>query len=80
MCEAHFVDCWHALATAIREAQEIGLQPLCLSFAHCPPVVDMLSIDAEIVGLNRESSADDLGDFDREMRRRVWCILDSWDW
>jgi hypothetical protein len=80
ICEARYVDCWHALGAAIREAQEIGSHPSCPSSAHLPPVVDMLTINAAIVGLNRESTADDLGDFDREMGRRVWCILDSWDW
>ncbi|RCI13273.1 hypothetical protein L249_0118 [Ophiocordyceps polyrhachis-furcata BCC 54312] len=52
--EARFVECWHVLSVAIREAQELGI--------HQEPVVGHMS------------------EFDREMRRRVWCILDTWDW
>ncbi|KAL4754989.1 hypothetical protein BDW72DRAFT_200365 [Aspergillus terricola var. indicus] len=52
--EALFVESWHALGTAIHEAQELGMH----------------------------RSSLDLGfsDFDREMRRRLWCILYAWDW
>ncbi|KAF4508576.1 hypothetical protein G6O67_004935 [Ophiocordyceps sinensis] len=52
--EARFVECWHVLSAAIREAQELGI--------HQEPVSGPVS------------------EFDREMRRRVWCILDTWDW
>ncbi|XP_044722136.1 fungal specific transcription factor domain-containing protein [Hirsutella rhossiliensis] len=52
--EARFVECWHVLSTAIREAQELGI--------HQEPVSGPMS------------------EFEREMRRRIWCILDTWDW
>ncbi|RDA89497.1 hypothetical protein CP533_6812 [Ophiocordyceps camponoti-saundersi (nom. inval.)] len=52
--EARFVECWHVLSAAVREAQELGI--------HQEPVVGHMS------------------EFDREMRRRVWCVLDTWDW
>lgn len=34
--EARFVDCWHALGAAIREAQEIGSTTFCPSIPHYP--------------------------------------------
>ncbi|KAL6231406.1 hypothetical protein BDW75DRAFT_220307 [Aspergillus navahoensis] len=52
--EAMFVESWHALGTAIHEAQELGM--------------------------HRSSSSPSPSDFDREMRRRFWCILYAWDW
>ncbi|KAL3951817.1 hypothetical protein ACCO45_013534 [Purpureocillium lilacinum] len=52
--EARFVECWHVLSTAIREAQELEL--------------------------HHEAVAGHMSEFDREMRRRVWCILNTWDW
>ncbi|KAL4976316.1 fungal-specific transcription factor domain-containing protein [Aspergillus desertorum] len=52
--EALFVESWHALGTAIHEAQELGM--------------------------HRSSSCPRFTDFDREMRRRLWCILYAWDW
>ncbi|PHH83857.1 hypothetical protein CDD83_2909 [Cordyceps sp. RAO-2017] len=52
--EARFVECWHVLSSAIREAQEMGI--------------------------NHEAVAGPISEFEREMRRRVWCVLDTWDW
>ncbi|CAM1510088.1 Fc.00g004230.m01.CDS01 [Cosmosporella sp. VM-42] len=52
--EARFVEAWHDIGAAVREAQELGL--------------------------HKESASDSMLEFDREMRRRVWCILDTWDW
>ncbi|KAE8375227.1 hypothetical protein BDV26DRAFT_268310 [Aspergillus bertholletiae] len=52
--EALFVESWHALSSAIHEAQELGL--------------------------HRDSPRTDIPEFDREMRRRIWCILCAWDW
>jgi hypothetical protein len=52
--EARFVEAWHDIGVAVREAQELGL--------------------------HHEAGMDGLSDFDREMRRRVWCILVTWDW
>ncbi|RLL92993.1 hypothetical protein CFD26_100764 [Aspergillus turcosus] len=51
--EAMFVESWHALSSAIHEAQELGL--------------------------HKSLSKVGLSEFDREMRRRLWCILYSWD-
>ncbi|EAA66241.1 hypothetical protein AN1123.2 [Aspergillus nidulans FGSC A4] len=51
--EAMFVESWHALGTAIHEAQELGM--------------------------HRSSSILGFSEFDREMRRRLWCILYAWD-
>ncbi|KAL4816379.1 fungal-specific transcription factor domain-containing protein [Aspergillus spinulosporus] len=52
--EALFVESWHALGTAIHEAQELGM--------------------------HKSSSNRGFSGFDREMRRRIWCILYAWDW
>ncbi|KAF4450110.1 hypothetical protein F53441_6709 [Fusarium austroafricanum] len=52
--EARFVECWHVLNSAIREAQELSI--------------------------HQEGKAGPISEFDLEMRRRVWCILDTWDW
>ncbi|KAI9154844.1 putative transcriptional regulatory protein-like protein [Paramyrothecium foliicola] len=52
--EARFVEAWHDIGAAVREAQELGL--------------------------HRQAASDGLPDFEREMRRRVWCILVTWDW
>ncbi len=67
--EARFVECWHVLSTAIREAQELGaLTPL-----HHGRSLTMAE-------LHHEAVAGHMSEFDREMRRRVWCILNTWDW
>lgn len=52
--EARFVEAWHVIAAAVREAHELGL--------------------------HRIAAAEDMSEFDKEMRRRVWCVLDCWDW
>ncbi|KAL2674994.1 hypothetical protein Neosp_011174 [[Neocosmospora] mangrovei] len=52
--EARFVECWHVLNSAIREAQELSI--------------------------HQESKADPVPEFELEIRRRVWCVLDTWDW
>ncbi|KAK4233006.1 fungal-specific transcription factor domain-containing protein [Achaetomium macrosporum] len=51
--EANFVMSWHALGTAVREAQELGIH-----------------VDA---------TTDEMSDIEREMRRRLWCALFTWD-
>ncbi|PYH44360.1 uncharacterized protein BP01DRAFT_342607 [Aspergillus saccharolyticus JOP 1030-1] len=52
--EAQFVESWHALGTAIHQAQELGL--------------------------HKASFKVITSEFEREMRRRIWCILYDWDW
>ncbi|KAF4978979.1 hypothetical protein FZEAL_4734 [Fusarium zealandicum] len=52
--EARFVECWHVLNSAVREAQELSM--------------------------HQESTGDPVPEFELEIRRRVWCILDTWDW
>ncbi|KAM0503717.1 hypothetical protein ACHAP8_002958 [Fusarium lateritium] len=51
--EARFVECWHVLNAAIREAQELSI--------------------------HKEAKAGPLSELDLEIRRRIWCILDTWD-
>ncbi|CAG7557280.1 unnamed protein product [Fusarium equiseti] len=52
--EARFIECWHVLNSAIREAQELSI--------------------------HKETKAGPITEFELEMRRRIWCILDTWDW
>jgi len=52
--EARFVEAWHLIGAAVREAQELGL--------------------------HADSESNGLPEFEREMRRRIWCILATWDW
>ncbi|KAF5967199.1 transcriptional regulatory [Fusarium coicis] len=35
---------------------------------------------AQEIGMHQEASKLDVSDFEREMYRRVWCVLDTWDW
>ncbi|KAJ9243303.1 transcriptional regulator family: Fungal Specific TF [Paecilomyces variotii] len=36
--------------------------------------------EAQEIGLHKSSSKVPMTEFEREMRRRVWCLLYSWDW
>lgn len=36
--------------------------------------------DSQELGLHKKSELQHLPEFEREMRRRVWCILATWDW
>ncbi|EWZ93975.1 hypothetical protein FOWG_06613 [Fusarium oxysporum f. sp. lycopersici MN25] len=36
--------------------------------------------EAQEIGIHQEASMLDISDFEREMYRRVWCVLDTWDW
>jgi hypothetical protein len=36
--------------------------------------------EAQEQGMHKNSSGSKFSDFDREMRRRLWCILYAWDW
>ncbi|KAF4943761.1 hypothetical protein FGADI_13183 [Fusarium gaditjirri] len=36
--------------------------------------------EAQEIGMHQEASKLDVSDFEREMYRRVWCVLDTWDW
>jgi hypothetical protein len=72
--EARFVECWHALNAAIREAQELGqyLEP-----TTAPAITNLTQ---SLAGIHQESQNLPVTDFERELRRRVWCIMDTWDW
>ncbi|KAF2457448.1 fungal-specific transcription factor domain-containing protein, partial [Lineolata rhizophorae] len=52
--EAKFVESWHVLASAVREAQEQGM--------------------------HKDVFPDGLSEFEIEMRRRMWCLLYTFDW
>lgn len=72
--EVRFVECWHVLGAAIREAQELG------KFSAPSSIEDLIADRHWCPGIHQESIAGPIPEFEREMRRRVWCILDTWDW
>ncbi|KAM0487289.1 hypothetical protein ACHAPX_000560 [Trichoderma viride] len=49
-------------------------------FAECCHVFITAVREAQELGFNREERGEHLSSFEREMRRRAWCIIDSWDW
>lgn len=68
--EARFVECWHVLNSAIREAQELCKLPSTFTNHQL-----MMS-----PAIHQESKADPVPEFELEIRRRVWCVMDTWDW
>ncbi|GLA34081.1 hypothetical protein AnigIFM63309_005501 [Aspergillus niger] len=36
--------------------------------------------EAQELGMHRSSSKAKVSEFEREMRRRIWCLLYTWDW
>ncbi|KAH6877209.1 fungal-specific transcription factor domain-containing protein [Thelonectria olida] len=48
-------------------------------FVECWQILGATVREAQALGLHQESEAR-MSEFDREMRRRLWCIVDSWDW
>lgn len=49
-------------------------------FTECCHVFATAVREAQELGFNREERGEHLSSFEREMRRRAWCIIDSWDW
>ena len=43
-------------------------------------VLSAAILEARELGYHKEPAAATVSDFDLEMRRRLWCILDTWDW
>lgn len=75
--EARFVECWHVLSAAIREAQELGMCSLWIGARVHEPTPLTSSAPQ---GIHQESTSGEVSEFEREMHRRVWCVLDTWDW
>ncbi|KAH7324993.1 fungal-specific transcription factor domain-containing protein [Stachybotrys elegans] len=49
-------------------------------FAECWHVLSLAVHEAQELGLHQESQDSSLSEYEREMYRRVWCVLDTWDW
>lgn len=49
-------------------------------FVECCHIFNTAVREAQELGFNREEFSEHLPNFEREMRRRAWCIIDSWDW
>ncbi|GAB0135631.1 hypothetical protein EsDP_00003962 [Epichloe bromicola] len=43
-------------------------------------VLSAAILEARELGYHKEPHPGSVTDFDLEMRRRLWCILDTWDW
>ena len=69
--EARFVEAWHLIGAAVRESQELG---------KANTVSDRGPSLIRVPGLHKASESTGLPEFESEMRRRVWCILATWDW
>lgn len=33
-----------------------------------------------VIAIHKESDDNPIPEFELEIRRRVWCVLDTWDW
>lgn len=69
--EARFGEAWHALDAAIREAQELRKSRISCSGLH---PINLVS------GLHKEAARRDIPELQRELNRRLWCVLNTWDW
>lgn len=49
-------------------------------FVEAWHVLNQAILEAKELELHIEPKPEAVSDFDREMRRRLWCILDTWDW
>ncbi|KHN93799.1 uncharacterized protein MAM_08326 [Metarhizium album ARSEF 1941] len=49
-------------------------------FVECWHVLSALIREAQELGIHKETVSGHMSEFDREMRRRIWCILNTWDW
>ncbi|OAA74217.1 Fungal specific transcription factor [Cordyceps fumosorosea ARSEF 2679] len=49
-------------------------------FVEAWHVLNQAILEAKELELHIEPKPNAVSDFDREMRRRLWCILDTWDW
>ncbi|RBR11628.1 uncharacterized protein FIESC28_08911 [Fusarium coffeatum] len=48
-------------------------------FAECWQVLGAVVREAQMINLHKKP-VDQLPGFELEMKRRLWCIVDSWDW
>ncbi|OAQ97901.1 hypothetical protein LLEC1_04570 [Akanthomyces lecanii] len=49
-------------------------------FVEAWHVLNQAILEAKELELHIEPKPEAVSEFDREMRRRLWCILDTWDW
>lgn len=49
-------------------------------FVEAWHVLNQAILEAKELELHIEPEPNAVSEFDREMRRRLWCILDTWDW
>ncbi|KAL7942708.1 hypothetical protein V8C42DRAFT_360082 [Trichoderma barbatum] len=49
-------------------------------FIECCHVFNTAVREAQELGFNTEQDVRGVPNFELEMRRRAWCVIDSWDW
>lgn len=49
-------------------------------FLECWHVLSTTVREAQELGLHRDSGMTTIPEFELEIRRRLWCIVDTWDW
>lgn len=76
--EACMVESWHSLSVSIREAQETSKPAT--SSSHCWRYVGRPHPGETDRMADMHRPAEGLPDFERELRKRMWCILWTWDW
>jgi len=72
--ESLFIESWHSLSASIHKAQELG---------KCKCDSNSFGDWGQLInptGMYKRSFSSEVSGFDREMRRRIWCLLYAWDW
>jgi hypothetical protein len=79
--EACMVESWHALSVAVREAQEISMFAIESNHLYCCSWQLLLrQVLTEMYVPDMHKPSESLPNFERELRKRMWCILWTWDW
>ncbi|RGP81340.1 fungal specific transcription factor [Fusarium longipes] len=85
----HRTSCELYSAVPSGQSQLLGVQQLLHScywyksearFTECWHVLGHAIREAQEMGIHQEAVMGDIPDFEREMHRRIWCVLDTWDW
>lgn len=70
--QGKYMESWHVLSAAAREASELGRYYCLRQRMHRSNIL--------VIGLAKDMESGRLPQFDREMRRRVWCVIQILDW
>lgn len=78
--EACMVESWHALSIAVREAQEISTSATDQTTSGGVFASLSWNNSDRDHNLDMHKPTEGLPNFERELRKRMWCILWTWDW